>query len=660
MVACLEVQLPSTRKAEFGNILVKDFTDDCVCMSELLSTTDKLIYFIVTSSLGDFVVPLIHNHRCIEKIYVYDESENQESSDWTRSYRKIGDVKCSIDELAQQIKQDMDSIMQRPSHWSRSKSLFAELCLQKEQINIPVPTSDLSINDLSTFRIVSLSLDQDRPFTMSHSEIKIDHFSNLDQCVNSMKRDKLTAIFLIIWMDQFRAIQSVVELDVVHAVYIVIGREFRQPIETISEYSKLSGIFFPSEGLLEQLTTDICFYRQIRIRTPVLSVFKIEPRILKDPTSQQSDFLFFQLFSDILPQLPTKPVSTLTMDTTDTNQQLSRLIEANVTISQLFKQFDASKLQDSVAKLKEINDYIMSLPKDLDNPPDTVYQAQSAFLGNEKMIADTVYWAQLVSQDDLDTMKENADAFLAIHTFVLASRSFEYVAKICRRAVDNQLNVVLFELKLSDQASVAALDSETVIFRLGSLFRLVSTDSAPDGVWRVQLEPADGSMRRIKDQLRVEIGGHLTWLTFGNYLTAFKRSNEAKNYYTYLLLVLPQDHPALASINSNKDLIYSEVNRDDTALDPFQKAEDSSNVHLSNWNERQNVPLTDLPPLQSPTIDKVAVLDKSAEINYREGKLSEALENYRQALKIANDPQSQQMLQAKIETLLSSNRDSEN
>ncbi|CAF4295877.1 unnamed protein product, partial [Rotaria magnacalcarata] len=63
--------------------------------------------------------------------------------------------------------------------------------------------------------------------------------------------------------------------------------------------------------------------------------------------------------------------------------------------------------------------------------------------------------------------------------------------------------------------SVAALNLDTMVFSLGTIFRLVSIGVDPSGVWRAQLEPVDGAMECIKNQLQIEIGGQLTWLTFG-------------------------------------------------------------------------------------------------------------------------------------------------
>jgi tetratricopeptide (TPR) repeat protein len=558
-----------------------------------------------------------------------------------KHYSKVRDSGSSIDQLVELIKEDIDSIMKRVSCWSRSEALLTELCTQTTSTSISASINDALEDDISTWRIVILYLNRRRPLYLADKKIRIDEFYDIDKCINSIKDNTSTTVFLIISMNTFSDIRSVFELDAVHAVYIVTDLESNEQIQTMSKYSKLSGIFALDKDLLAQLTADICFHRQIRVHVPIISVFEIESNILEKLTEHQIDFLFFQLFSSILSQLPTQSASGAGSDTTSIDWQLSRLIEANMTVSKLLKQFNTSTLQESVSKLNEINKHIMSLAQNVD------------------LSSATVYRVQIVLQNDLNIIKSNLNALLAIHSFVLASHSFKSVAKICRRAVDNQLIVVLFELKLLDKASAAHLDSYTVVFSLGTLFRLVSIDLAPDGVWRAQLEVANGSMQRIKDQLQIEIGFQLTWFTFGNYLTTFKRFDAAKKYYEYLLLVLPLNHPSLTSIYNNIGLMYLEMNDDKEALKWFDQAPKFNIKELSMQIEEKNLPIMNLPPPQFSSIDRISILSKMAETNYHQGELKDSLDCYRQALQIADDASLRQFFQAKIAALLSYTPDSE-
>ncbi|CAF5081585.1 unnamed protein product, partial [Rotaria magnacalcarata] len=59
----------------------------------------------------------------------------------------------------------------------------------------------------------------------------------------------------------------------------------------MSIHSKLSGIFGLNEDLLDQLITDICFYRQIQRHLPTMNAFKLEPNILHKLSDHQIEFL---------------------------------------------------------------------------------------------------------------------------------------------------------------------------------------------------------------------------------------------------------------------------------------------------------------------------------------------------------------------------------
>ncbi|CAF3567329.1 unnamed protein product [Rotaria sp. Silwood1] len=525
--------------------------------------------------------------------------------------------------------------MKRPSRWSRSKTLLAALCSQTNQTD-PLVSIELTFkDDLNTICIFILFLGSRRPFQLLHSNIKIYEFYDVEQCIQAVQNNSSIHIYLIISMNEFQDIRSLVELDPIHAVYIVTDLESNEIIEAMSTYSKLSGIFVLNEDLLDQLITDICFYRQIRFRLPNMNIFKLESNILDKLNERQVDFLCFQLFSGILSELPNQSIRTDDSNTQNDGHLLSHLIEANTKINYLFKDFKSSTLQNSATTLKEINQRILSLAEDIN------------------LSSDTVYRAQIVSETDLKMLQDNSNNLLAIQTFVLASRSFQSVVDICRRAIDNQLTVVLFELKLSDKISVAQLNSDTLAFSLGSLFRIVSTDAEPSGVWRAQLEPADGAMQRIRNQLRIEIGGHLTWLTFGNYLTALKRCDAAKNYYEYLLLVLPSDHPSLAFIYDNMGLMYSEMSDNERALTLFNQASEFDVANLSMPVKQTKVSTTDLSCPESSSIDKMTIFNKIAEIKCCEGDYQAALGYYRQALHVATDSASLQFYQTKIEELLS-------
>ncbi|CAF3950811.1 unnamed protein product [Rotaria sp. Silwood2] len=329
--------------------------------------------------------------------------------------------------------------------------------------------------------------------------------------------------------------------------------------------------------------------------------------------------------SDILSDLPIDSSTTTYRNAWNDDHLLSNLIEANTNINYLFKDFNIPTLRNSVTTLKEINQRIVSLAENVDPSSNTVYRAQ------------------VVLTTDFKMLQDNPNTLLAIQGFILASRSSHSIVDVCRQAVDNQLNAVLLGLKLFDQASIVDLDPHTVIFSLGTLFRLISTESAPDSVWHAQLESTNGTMESITDRLRFEIGGHFTWLTFGHYLTTFKRYDAAKNYYEYLLFVLPSNHSCLPSIYNNMGLMYAEMKNNRKALEFFQKASKSLVNDLSIATEQSYLHTLRVLSPQSSFVNNIKILNKIAEISYLQGNKKTALEYYRRALSMEPDAVSREL-----------------
>ena len=615
------------------NVKVVPFEDACDCISDLLSIEDKLIYFAVSATMGKSIVPLIHNHRCIESIYVWRNFEDDRPTDWTKNYSKIRYYEFEIDQLAIMMKKDIDSIMQRPSHWSRSKSFLAELCSQSAKSSIPVEIDSSTDDVFSTLRIVTLYFDAGRPFRLSHShgQIRIEEYNNIEQFVHSTETSQPITVFVLIAINHLTDIRLIAELDPVQALYIVPNVESFEQMHTLLAQSKVSGIFSPNEDLLEQLTSDICFYRRIRVCTPV-KFFKMEPDIKKKLTVDQSNALRFTLFSGILSQLPQQWTTTNFNNVMKLDLQLSDVIAANAKIIHFFEQLNQSTLQASIPHMSEINQYIMQCAK--------VVNLNSG----------VVYRAQLVSQKDWDIIKSNPNTLIAMQGFILASRSLSSVAKLCRRAVDNQLTVILLELKLPNTSCIATMDTDTVVFRLGTVFRLICSSEAADGVYHAQLELANGVIEHITNKLRVEIGSRLNWLTLGIYLVALEQFSAAEEYYRYLQSIIPEDDPIMSSVYNNMGLMYAAINNNQEALGCFQKALQLNVTDALVFQKHTPLPLEESPPGDS-NINKITILDKIGEISAHQGDYTTAINAFCQLLEITEDPELQQCYQNKIDNL---------
>ena len=264
-IGALDVKLPENNDRE-----IVRFRGSFECISKVLSIKDKLIYLIVSNTLGKSVVPLIHKHRCLEYVYILQNTDRQDQVNWTKDYSKVRISQSSVEQLLQSMKDNIDSLMQRPSRWSRSKKLLTELCMQTD-LSITKAIPDVPKEDLRMLRIMTLFFGTRRPFSRSSSQIQIDEFNTVDECVQTIQANTSITVFLVIFLDGFNDICSLFELENIHAVYIVCNGNWNEQLETISQHSKVSGMFGLDEDLLKQLTTDICFYRHMQVHTPMIN-----------------------------------------------------------------------------------------------------------------------------------------------------------------------------------------------------------------------------------------------------------------------------------------------------------------------------------------------------------------------------------------------------
>jgi tetratricopeptide (TPR) repeat protein len=135
-------------------------------------------------------------------------------------------------------------------------------------------------------------------------------------------------------------------------------------------------------------------------------------------------------------------------------------------------------------------------------------------------------------------------------------------------------------------------------------------------------------------------------------LTALKRFDAAEGYYKYLLEVLPNDHPSLASIYNNMGLMYSMKENDQAALEWFGKALELKVTNSLPAAPQEKSSIEDELPLQHKSIDRLTILSKLADLNNHQGNHLEALNYYRQALELSTNVTLRVFFQAKIEAIL--------
>jgi tetratricopeptide (TPR) repeat protein len=562
---------------------IKVFNDKYSCISKLSSTKGRVIYFIISATLAKIIIPLIHNYIHLENIYIHQQDDSiNDNFTFTDGFSKIRGTWTSLQEIEEQVERDILSIETRPSNWSRTPDIFRTLWAQNSSTAImPAISNDIK-QSLEVPIIVTLYGIKPIPFCLPKENIETYEFSVVEDCHQFIKVHGPSSIFLNI-IDDYKVIsdkvQLLVENNSIHALYVFpIKSDSNMHYEAISirENSKIAGIFYEEKDLLLQMTADIYFFRQISTHTPQISILEIQFDILSKSNPSKIAFLSFQFFIEILQQLwcavdvPSSISNQIETADIDLSSDLYiNNVQLILEIDRLTKQFDPPTLFKASSRLRHINQYHESSMQKL--YPFSI----------------TIYRAQLISDKDLKAIQDNENNLFAIHTFVLASRSFSSTKSICRRAYDNGLNAVLFEINISKMTPLTYLDPDTIIFPLSTVFRIKSTATAPDKICHVQIELANSTMDLINQKLYFNIGERLSWLTFGNYLAHIKKYDIAEAYFKYLQTIPLKNEESALLYNNMGSMYFSMDGKDDKALNCLQKIEELIELNQAEVSGRK-------------------------------------------------------------------------
>ena len=629
---CLDFKLLDQKLADQFSHQTQSFEDECLCISHLLSSKEKLIYFVVSAAAGELVIPLVHNHRYIRYIYIYKNPDSGIDTKWSEDFGKIRGVWSATDKLSRQMEDDVRSCNTYSSRWARHSNLLPDLWKQSRRessLNIISLSEQKVVNAIAIPCVVVLYCNGYQPFRLSPGSIKIYEFNDVEQCSSFIRGwSTQSSIFLIICVDSIDSCIFVfpeMKFDSIHLAYIFGDYKSTEKFRRIlsDDEMKLSGMFTEPMDILQQLCNDICFYRKLLLLTPKMTTLRSDVNRVEQLNKTEIDFIRFQLFVEIIPQL-SRIIDSSTSDNTSLSDALFSELIINPNfgqiVSTLFHRCDLLTLLEASSLLNRINQRLNS-------------RALA-----KKISLTAIYRAQVITREHLYILRNNINDLLTMHTFMLFSQSFSSAVDICRRCMDNGVTVVLLEVEVSKNVTVAEIDSNTFVCPLGSVFRLQAIDEMPDGIWHVQLNLMPHAMDYIKEQLPFKIDVQNTWLTFGNYLSALHRFEEAKVYYEYLLSNTSPEDPIRASIYNNMGLMYTAMDKQDEAIDFFKKSSEAF-VEGASINAEENRTLSPMRPfVPDSKFHRVTLYGKIAEGYDRLRKYDEAVIYHKKALELATDP----------------------
>jgi tetratricopeptide (TPR) repeat protein len=180
---------------------------------------------------------------------------------------------------------------------------------------------------------------------------------------------------------------------------------------------------------------------------------------------------------------------------------------------------------------------------------------------------------------------------------------------------------------------------------------------APDDVWYVKIKDVHEEFQLIKQQIQLEIGIRLSWLTYGNYLSFLNCFEQGEAYFKHLLEkcpLVPIDRP---SIYNNMALMYTMNNQKESANHFYNLALDC--VKLISFdtaiNEHEGLSNMVIPTanmiIPKALIDHSTVLRNIGDVYHKSNNRTKALEYYKKAFKSTTDQHCTRYYQQKIKTL---------
>ena len=300
IISCFGVELSA--KTILSVYEINSFDNPFKFITNTLSVKNKTTYLIISASKSDCIIPLIHKHYCVEKIYLYGSRDTELFSSRSLMFEKISGYYEDMNELCKQIMNDIKITTERPLHGIRSSDFFTMLYTQRleNESSVIKSSNDVSIDEF----IVIFHCDRSKILHIDQRTTPISEFTDANECVRIINEKSQSQIFLAISGSKIPSeIQPIFDLQQIHAIYLFSTTE----INYLSNKRKACGLFNNEEDLAEQLYQDIAFYREQYIHTSRIDTCPIiehTKQIISHLNHQQIVFLICNLFIDILPQVP--------------------------------------------------------------------------------------------------------------------------------------------------------------------------------------------------------------------------------------------------------------------------------------------------------------------------------------------------------------------
>ena len=210
-----------------------------------------------------------------------------------------------------------------------------------------------------------------------------------------------------------------------------------------------------------------------------------------------------------------------------------------------------------------------------------------------------VYRCQMISRDELQSLKQGRGQYISINSFFSTSISYDTAMSfLIGQKATPDLEPVLFEIEVSSEtinakpfADISKYsdfpEEAEILFMLGSIFRLNKISrSTDDQVWIIQMTLCgddEHDLKQVLMYMKHQLGsGETNLRTLGKVLCKMGKFNLAEQYFIRLLNELPSTDPLLGNLYEDLGEVASQLGEFNKSIQWYQKA-----LTLKNPNQNE-------------------------------------------------------------------------
>ncbi|CAF4153482.1 unnamed protein product, partial [Rotaria sordida] len=366
----------------------------------------------------------------------------------------------------------------------------------------------------------------------------------------------------------------------------------------LQKFTKLIGIYSKRHDLINSLKENIILVEKH------LQTFNFynqhKEKSTRDLSKESSEFLWFQMFKDVILRLPKDSRAKQQMiefcqHYYHGNQKELKFIDefkmnyqSNVAIKWYMKETFLYKIVNKALRTEDIEQLHMFRFFITDLSFNLAIEYQKLKDKGEKIVM--LYRGQKIEEEELKNLKQNEDNLISTNGFLSTSRSKQLAIKFATKST-TRTNVfpVLYEIECNIQkiesiiyADVAQFsdyaDELEVLFDLGSTFEIVSiNEDVHLNLWLIKLKASDKESKIAKEYIelnRKEEEESSIELIFGKLLIDIGQYDQSLKYFQSLLLNDPAQNQDIARINNLIGSAYHSKGNLEKALEYYERAYD--------------------------------------------------------------------------------------